>query len=150
MNDKESTSQETSSSEKKTKKNSTLSNDNSSSRSSSPIGSHVKEIKEGFVGFMINSNVLGFATGVAVGQAVAQFILSIIQGILMPPLKYFFTKSQTGDLEAFHIRIPGTPVILSVGEVISNFFNVLFIGLIAYFLIRLFFGKKGIEKFNKE
>lgn len=114
------------------------------------INKQVKGIKEDFLDFMVNSNVLGFATGVAVGQAVAQFILSIINGILMPPLNYIFSKSKTGDIEAFNIKIPETSIVLSVGEVISNFFNVFFVGLIAYFLIRLFFGKKGMDKFNKE
>lgn len=142
--------------EKEGTKISTVSNTTDASKVNSddsklpPINRKVKEIREGFFAFMVNSNVLGFATGVAVGQAVAQFILSIIQGILMPPLKYLFAQSQTDDLEAFNLKIPGTPIVLSVGEVITNFFNVFFIGLMAYFLIRLFFGKKGIDKFNKE
>lgn len=100
-----------------------------------------------FASFLKSSGALGVAIGIAVGQSAVTLIQAIVKNLVTGPLDYFILNHHN-DWRVLKIKVPNTNLVMNFGEIFGALFNVIIMAIVSYLLIRILFGKKGVEQVN--
>ena len=85
---------------------------------------------KGFVQFIRQQGVVGFATGFILGTAISQIVTSLVNDILQPAIGMLF--GQVNGLAALHYGS------INYGKFIAAILNFVIIGAIVYFIFKQF------------
>ncbi|MBI5127256.1 MscL family protein [Candidatus Roizmanbacteria bacterium] len=91
---------------------------------------------KGFIEFLRERIIVGFAIGFIMAGAVTKLVIALVTDIINPILGLIFSK--TKSLESMYFEIAGAKI--KWGDFVSALINFLIISLIVYLLV------KGIKK----
>jgi large conductance mechanosensitive channel len=87
----------------------------------------------GFIKFIREQGVIGFATGFILGGAVSNLVGAFVKDIVNPVIGVFL--NQMGNLENAVLKIG--PVNLAWGDFVSTLINFLILAFVVYFLFKV-------------
>lgn len=100
------------------------------------------KLMKGFIEFIRERGVAGFAVGFILGGAVTKVVSSLVTDIVNPSLGLVLSK--TKSLESMYLQIAGAKIMW--GHFISVLIDFLIIAFVVYFL----FKGLGLEKIDKK
>jgi len=97
---------------------------------------------KGFIDFIRERGVVGFAVAFILGSAVTKVVSSLVSDIVNPTLG--LVLSRTKSLEAMYFKIAGAKIMW--GHFISVAIDFLILSAVVYFIVKVF----GLEKIDKK
>ncbi|MCR4277108.1 MAG: MscL family protein [Candidatus Roizmanbacteria bacterium] len=97
---------------------------------------------KGFIEFIRERGVVGFAVAFILGGAVTKVVSSLVSDIVNPVLGLIL--SRTKSLESMYFKISGAKVMW--GHFISVAIDFLILSAVVYFIVKVF----GLEKIDKK
>jgi large conductance mechanosensitive channel len=88
---------------------------------------------KGFKEFIMRGNVIDLAVAVVIGAAFGRIVTAVVDGLINPLVAAIFGKADLTDVASFKIN----NAVFSIGTILQEALNFLFVAAAVYFLIVL-------------